>query len=96
MESVAAIKLTPLRATLLRLVAYSKISRHYGGDAVPYYSQEGEGLLTGTQNLNALAWLVENDFVRCVGERGGLGFREGLLRPTSLGEAWLDAHRRDR
>jgi hypothetical protein len=94
MASAATVKLTPLRATLLRLVAYSEITRHYHVDGWPYFTQEGQGQMTD-QDIIGLTWLAENGFVRCVGELVA-GRREGLLRPTGLGEEWLDAHRSDR
>lgn len=85
-------KLSPTRATMLRLVRYSEVEISYNGAAERSYKDKVQGWLTGHEQ-NALDWLTQNGFIRCIGQPNGLGMREGLVRPTAKGEVYLDQHR---
>lgn len=76
------------RRTMLRLVAFSEVERSYNGALEVGYTETHTGLVDGW-GKNALGWLDQNGFIRCVGERNEHGLRAGLMRPTGKGTLWL-------
>lgn len=76
------------RRTMLRLVAFSEVERSYNGALEVSYTETNTGLLDG-HGSNALGWLEQQGFIRCVGEENWAGLRAGLMRPTGKGSNWL-------
>lgn len=80
------------RRTMLRLVAFSEVERSFDGALAPSYTERHTGLVDGW-GANALGWLEQNGFIRCVGEKNWAGQREGLMRPSGKGSSWLAENR---
>lgn len=83
--------LSPTRRAMLRMVAYSEVTRSYNGALEPSYATE-IGWADG-HGKNALSWLELNGFIRCLGEPNFAGLKEGLMRPTGKGSTWLADNR---
>lgn len=89
-------KLTPTRATMLRLVRYSEITVRYDSDQLAGKrvtctdtGPAGKGEIGGME-AQALIWLEERGMIRLL-EPDSDGNQ--VFTPTSLGHEWLAANR---
>lgn len=81
-------KLTPTRATLLRLIGYSDVQCTRDGALHPrYVGVNGE--FRGAE-LPALRWLFDAEMVRCLDQEPLYRLGVGRVVPTSKGRKWLD------
>lgn len=83
-------KLTPARANLLRIAAYSTVELIRDGALEPTYREGGRSL--SGHEANGFQWLLNNGFVQADG-RAMYNLPLGEVRPTAKGLRWLAEHK---